>query len=74
MAIFGSFAHNKPTHRSDVDIFVQLGKRLGFEFFDMIDYLEKKLGREVEMLTSAGIESIRVKSISQNIRRSFIYV
>ena len=74
MAIFGSFAQGRPTLKSDIDIFVELGSLLGFEFLDMIDYLEKKLGRKVEVLTPAGIQSIRVKSISQNIRRSLLYV
>ena len=74
MAIFGSFSKGTPTAGSDIDIFVELGSFLGFEFLDMIDYLEKKLGRKVEVLTPAGIQSIRVKSISQNIRRSLLYV
>ncbi len=74
IAIFGSFAKGNPTEKSDIDIFVELGKFLGFEFLDMIDYLEKKLGRKVEMLTPAGVQSIRVKSISKDIKRSLLYV
>ena len=74
MAIFGSFSKGTPMEESDIDIFVELEKLLGFEFLDMIDYLEKKLGRKVEVLTPAGIQSIRVKSISRDIRRSLLYV
>ena len=74
IAIFGSFAKGRPTGKSDVDIFVEIERLLGFEFLDMIDYLEKKLGRKVEMLTPAGVQSIRIKSISRDIRRSLVYV
>ncbi len=74
IALFGSFARGNPTLKSDVDLVIRLGRQLGFEFFDMVDYLEKKLGRKVDALTPAGIESIRVKSIAEDIKRSMIDV
>ena len=74
MAIFGSFANGKPTMKSDVDIFVEFQKPLGMEFFDLIDYLEKKLGREVDVLTPGGIQSIRVEMVAKDIKRSLVYV
>ena len=74
MAIFGSFAKGKPTAKSDVDIFIKYEGRLGFKFFDLIDYLEKKFKRKVDILTPAGIQSIRIKEIARDIKRSITYV
>ena len=74
MAIFGSFAKGKPTIKSDVDIFVQLEKPLGWDFFRLIDYLEEKLGREVDVLTPGAIRTMRVKRIANDIKRNLINV
>ena len=74
IAIFGSFATDTAKEKSDVDIFVELQKPLGLEFIQLIDYLEKKVGRKTDVLTRAGIESIRVKKVAQDIKRSLIYV
>ena len=74
IAIFGSFATDTAKNKSDVDIFVELQKPLGLEFIHLIDYLEKKIGRKADVLTRAGIESIRVKKVAQHIKRSLIYV
>lgn len=74
IAIFGSFAKGKPTVKSDVDIFVQFNKPLGMEFFSLIDHLEKKIGRDVDVLTPGGIQSIRVEMVAKDIKRSLVYV
>ncbi len=74
IAIFGSFAKDKARSKSDVDIFVELQKPLGLEFIRLIDYLERKIGRKADVLTRAGIESIRIKKVAQHIKRSLIYV
>ena len=74
LAIFGSFAKGKPTAKSDVDIFIRFDKLIGMEFFDLIDYLEEKLGREVDVLTPGGIQSIRVDMVAKDIKRSLLYV
>ena len=74
LALFGSFAKGKPTLKSDVDLVIKLKRRLGFEFFDLIDYLEQKLGRKVDALTSVAIDGIRVKSVAEGIKRSMIDV
>ena len=47
---------------------------LGFEFLDMIEYLEGKLGRKVELLTSVGVKSIRINNIARDIMRNLVYV
>jgi len=74
MAIFGSFAKDQATAKSDVDIFVKFSRSVGLDFFTFVDYLEKKLGRKTDVLTPGGIKSIRVKKIAQDIRRSLVDV
>ena len=74
IAIFGSFAMDTAKNKSDVDIFVELQKPLGLEFIQLIDYLERKIGRKADVLTRAGINSIRIKKVVQQIKRSLVYV
>ena len=74
MAIFGSFAKGKPTSKSDVDIFVDFEGRVGMKFFRLIDYLETRLGREVDVLTPGGIETIQVERVAKDIKGSLIDV
>lgn len=74
IAIFGSFADNTASEDSDVDILLELEKPLGLKFIRLTDYLDSRLGRKTDILTKAGIESIRVKKVAENIKRSIIYV
>lgn len=74
IAIFGSFADNTASEDSDVDILLELEKPLGLKFIHLTDYLDARLGRKTDILTKAGIESIRVKKVAENIKRSIIYV
>ena len=74
IAIFGSFAKGTQRAGSDVDIFVEFDRPLGFGFFQLSDYLESKLGRKTDILTPGGIQGIRIKKIAQNIKRSLVYV
>ena len=74
IAIFGSFAQGHAHQKSDVDIFVKFNKSPGMKFFDLMDYLDKKLGRKTDVLTQKGLGSIRVKRVAQGIKRTLVYV
>lgn len=74
MAIFGSFAKGEASLHSDVDIFVEFNKPIGVQFFEFIEYLEKKMGRTADVLTGGGIKNIRFQKIAQDIKRSMIDV
>ena len=74
IAIFGSFAQGRAHPKSDVDVFIEFNKSPGMRFFDLIDYLEKKLGRKTDVLTQKGLGSIRIKRVAQEIKRTLIYV
>ncbi len=74
LAVFGSFARGEQTGRSDVDLMVELERPLGLEFVDLAEQLERLLGRRVDLLTPAGLESIRIPSVRERIKESLIYV
>ena len=74
LAFFGSFANGRPNKNSDVDIFVEFSRPVGLRFIQMTEYLEKKLGRRIDVLTPGGIKGIRLRKVAQNIQRSMIYV
>jgi len=78
LAIFGSFAINKPSTRSDIDIIVHLSKPLGYRFFRLAADLEKSLGRKVDLVTYETLQNSmldpRRSHIANEIRRTMIYV
>ena len=74
IGIFGSLAKDESTESSDVDIIVELKDPVGFKFFKMIDYLEKLLGTKVDVLTTAGLDNIRIKKVADDIKRNIVYV
>lgn len=56
IGFFGSFARNEPDNNSDVDILVELEKPLGWAFFDLHEFLERKLGKRVDLTTNSGLK------------------
>lgn len=74
IGIFGSVAKGTSTEKSDIDIVVEFTKPIGFKFIDLADYLENLLNTRVDLLTQEGIDSIRIKSIADDIKRNIIYV
>jgi len=74
IGLFGSFARGAPRSDSDVDILVEFDRPIGLEFMDFAEYLEQVLDRKVDILTPAGLQSIRVRRIAQEIEESVVYV
>jgi predicted nucleotidyltransferase len=74
VALYGSFAHGSPSKKSDVDLLVELSRPLGLEFVALADYLEKKLGRKVDLATfetlSRSMDQPRYQHIAQHIQRT----
>ncbi len=56
LALFGSFARQTTNRKSDVDMLVEFNRPVGlFEFARLKIYLEKKLGREVDLVTREAL-------------------
>ncbi len=74
IGLFGSYAKDKPTGDSDIDLVVEFERPIGFKFVELGEYLERLLGKKVDLLTQAGIQGIRITRIAQNIEENIVYV
>jgi predicted nucleotidyltransferase len=78
IAIYGSFAKDNQTKKSDVDILVQLMRPLGLEFVELAYDLEKILKKKVDLATFAtlkrSLENPRYKHIASDIEGTLTYV
>ena len=67
--IFGSYARGDYKKRSDIDILVQLGKPMGFEFAGMAIELEEKLKKKVDLVTYKYIHpKLKYRILKEEIR------
>jgi len=56
LAVFGSFVNGKPNSQSDVDILIDFKKTPDlFEFLQIESYLEKVLGRRVDLVRKKAL-------------------
>ncbi|MFQ5896521.1 MAG: nucleotidyltransferase family protein [Nitrospinota bacterium] len=74
IGLFGSFATGKHRRSSDIDLLVEFEKPSFDNFMNLADYLEKVLGRKVDILTPDGVKGIRVKDVAASIKRNVLYV
>lgn len=74
IGLFGSFAAQTADDDSDIDLLVEFDKPIGFRYMELVDYLEALLGREVDVLTPAGLQGIRVQRVADEISASVVYV
>src|SRR3989338_2039382 len=72
IGVFGSFAYGNQTIKSDIDIIVDLNYNrvpLGLlKYFDLRDFLEKNLGRKVDLVTEKSIRPAFRKYIMPTIQ------
>ena len=81
IGLFGSYVRGEQKKRSDVDLVVEFDLSAfghNFEglfdvFIDLSSYLEELFGKKVDILTPVSIESIRIKEVAEEIKRSVIY-
>ena len=75
IGVFGSYTREEQTPESDIDIYVEFDmKNLTFDkYLELIDYLEKLLGRKIDLITKYGVETIGIPYIKEEIKRSLIY-
>lgn len=58
VAVFGSFAQDRQTDGSDVDLLVTFNRPVGFSFMRFISDLEKKLGRRIDVATPESLHPL----------------
>ncbi len=74
IGIFGSYANNSNNDDSDIDLVVNFKKPIGFKYFELIEFLEKKFGKKIDIITDKGLNGIRVSNVEKSIEESVIYV
>ena len=74
LSLYGSFARGAAGEDSDVDLLVELSRPLGLEFVTLVQYLERKLGRKVDLTTfetfRRSFTSPHYRDIAVNIQES----
>ena len=70
IGIFGSYTRGEETSKSDVDILVEFSEPLGWEFFDLKEFLEEMLSKKVDLVTENGIRP----QMKEKILNEVIYV
>ena len=74
VALFGSLGKKSRASANDVDILIEFIKPLGLRFVDLANYLEAKLGKKTDLLTTEGLNAIRVGKVVRSIKDNLYYV
>ncbi len=70
LGVFGSFARGEESNSSDVDILVDFDEPIGWEYIDLIAYLESILGMKVDLVTPMALK----RQIKDNILKELVSV
>ena len=73
IGFFGSFVRGEHGEKSDIDFIADLKEPSVENFMGLISFLEDLFGRRVEILTPAGVESIRINHVKEEIKKSITY-
>ena len=70
LGVFGSFARNEQTDKSDVDLIVEFeaGKKSYKRFIELTYFLEDTLKRKVELLTQHSVSKRVMDEIQKDIK------
>lgn len=82
IGLFGSCVRNEQKRKSDIDLVVEFDlslfgkdfKGLFDAFMGLSDYLEDLFKKKVDILTPISIETIRIKEVAEEIKKSIVYV
>lgn len=71
--LFGSYAKNKPTEHSDIDILIDSnGKIRGLKYFAIIDMIRQKFDKDVDIIEKMEIDEN--SKIEKEIERTGIVI
>ena len=65
---FGSYASNKQTKKSDVDILVEFTKPIGWKFFTLEKFLEETIGLKIDLVTKNALKEQLKDNILKQVR------
>jgi len=67
LALFGSYARNQQTEKSDVDILVEVDPSIGLGFVSLADELERRLQQKVDLVSSRAVKPNRRRLIEPDL-------
>jgi predicted nucleotidyltransferase len=73
IGLFGSFVRGAQKIKSDIDLVVDFEEPSIENFMGLSSFLENLFGNKVEILTPAGVDSIRINHIKEEIKKSIVY-
>jgi predicted nucleotidyltransferase len=73
IGLFGSFVRGDQEVGSDIDLVVDFEEPSIENFMGLCSFLEDLFGKKVEILTPAGVDSIRINHIKEEIKKSVVY-
>jgi len=65
---FGSYSRNEQNENSDIDILVSFEKPLGWEFFDLQEFLENELKIKVDLVSEKALKKQLRQVILKNVK------
>lgn len=65
---FGSFTNGSQTGNSDLDLFVEFSKPVGWSFFTLEKFLEQSLGLPVDLVTKNALKEQIKKPILNQVK------
>ena len=74
IGLFGSYAKGNEQEDSDIDLLIEFENPIGLQFVGLAEYIEKAIGKRVEIITLEGIKGIRIPKIAEDILNSVQYV
>lgn len=68
LGYFGSLGNDTFNNESDLDLLVEFNKPVGWEFFDLVLFLEEKFERKVDLVTVNALKpALKEKILKQTI-------
>ena len=58
IGIFGSYAVDEQTEDSDIDVLVEFSESVGWEFFDLHDWLVELFRKKIDLATKAALKPL----------------
>ncbi len=65
---FGSYSRNEQIEKSDIDILVEFGKPIGWDFFDLQELLENELKLKVDLVSNKALKEQLKETILQQVK------
>jgi predicted nucleotidyltransferase len=70
IGLFGSYADEEANETSDIDLLVELERPIGWKFFSLEIYLEKLIGKKIDLVTKAALK----EQLKDNILNQVEYI